>query len=135
MVSQWRSSVNLHNWNTGTPLESHWKNTGSALETHWLPTILSPVAFQCTLGLSSRHTGLPLEYHWLRVEVCPFQDTQYLEALSEHKLSQMLSFRGMQWSSQKKNCQESPSRLMKPKTPQNLTHCSLHHFLYMMKMS
>ena len=33
----------------GTPLEGPWKTTGSTLETHWLPTILSPVAFQCTL--------------------------------------------------------------------------------------
>ena len=47
MVSQWRSSVNLHNWNT---LEDHWKDTGRPLEAHWLSTILSPVAFQCTLG-------------------------------------------------------------------------------------
>ena len=43
---------------------THWKTTGSTLETHWLPTFLSPVAFQCTLGLSSRHTGLPLDCHW-----------------------------------------------------------------------
>ena len=68
MVSQWRSSVNLHNCNT---LEHHWKTIGSTLETHWLPAILTPVAFQCTLG--SRFlahwiaTGLPLDYHWLRV--------------------------------------------------------------------
>ena len=30
-------------------LGTHWKTTGSTLETHWLPTILSPVAFQCIL--------------------------------------------------------------------------------------
>ena len=59
MVFQWRSSVNLHNWNT---LEDHWKATGSTLaliqwhsSVHW--------------GLYSRHTGLPLEDHWLRVRV------------------------------------------------------------------
>ena len=31
-VSQWWSSVNLHNWNT---LEDHWKATGRPLEAHW----------------------------------------------------------------------------------------------------
>ena len=61
VVSQWRSSVNLHigtHWKTtGKPLESHWKTTGSTLaflqwhsSVHW--------------GLSSRHTGLPLDCHW-----------------------------------------------------------------------
>ena len=68
MVSQWRSSVNLHNWNT---LEGHWKTTGSTLATK----IISPVAFQCTLGSKFQAhwiaTGLPLEDHWLRVRVEP----------------------------------------------------------------
>ena len=31
-------------------LDHHWKIIGKTLETHWLPTILSPVAFQYTLG-------------------------------------------------------------------------------------
>ena len=57
VVCQWRSSVNLHNWNT---LEDHWKATGSTLATK----ILSPVAFQCTLGsMCQAHwiaTGRPL---------------------------------------------------------------------------
>ena len=44
VVSQWRSSVNLHNWNT---LEDHWKHTG-----------ISPVAFQCTLGSK-------FQAHWI----------------------------------------------------------------------
>ena len=70
VVFQWRSSVNLHNWNT---LEGHWKTTGSTLGTQWLPTILSPAAFQCTLGTKCQAhwiaTGLPLNYHWLRVRV------------------------------------------------------------------
>ena len=35
VVSQWRSSVNLHNWNT---LEDHWKATGRPLEAHWKHT-------------------------------------------------------------------------------------------------
>ena len=69
-VSQWRSSVNLHNWKI---LEDHWKATGRPLETHWLPIILSPVAFQCTLESKFQAhwiaTGLPLEHHWLRVRV------------------------------------------------------------------
>ena len=57
-------------WNTtGRPLEDHWKHTG----THWIPTILSPVAFQCTLGSKFQThwiaTGLSLEYHWLRVRM------------------------------------------------------------------
>ena len=53
---------------------THENTTGKPLETHWLPTIISPVAFQCTLG-SKRFqahwiaTGLPLNYHWLRVRV------------------------------------------------------------------
>ena len=67
-VSQWQSSDNWHNWNT---LKSHWNATGSTLETHWLPTMLPPVAFQCTLGCKFQThwiaTGLPLNYHWLRV--------------------------------------------------------------------
>ena len=41
--------------------------TGSTLETHWLPTIISPVAFQCTLGsMFQAHwmtTGSTLETH------------------------------------------------------------------------
>ena len=68
MVFQWRSSVNLHNWNT---LEDHWKATGKPLEDHWKHTGISPVAFQCTLGSTFQAhwitTGLPLEDHWLRV--------------------------------------------------------------------
>ena len=52
---------------------THWKATGRPLEMHWLPTILSPVAFQCTLGSKFQAhwivTGLPLNYHWLRVRV------------------------------------------------------------------
>ena len=50
VVLQWQSSANLHNWNTETPQKCHWKTTGSTLETHWLPIMLSPVAFQYTLG-------------------------------------------------------------------------------------
>ena len=50
---------------------THWNTTGRPLETHWLQTILSPVAFQCTLGSKFRAhwiaTGLPLDHHWLRV--------------------------------------------------------------------
>ena len=50
-------------WNTtGKPLEDHW--TGRPPKTHWLPTIISPVAFQCTLGSKFQAhwiaTGLPL---------------------------------------------------------------------------
>ena len=47
VVFWWQSSVNLHNWKT---LEGHWKTNETTLETHCLPTILVPVAFQCTLG-------------------------------------------------------------------------------------
>ena len=68
VVFQWRSSVNLHNWNT---LEDHWKATRKPLEDHWKHTGISPVAFQCTLGSKFQAhwiaTGLPLEDHWLRV--------------------------------------------------------------------
>ena len=68
VVFQWRSSVNLHNWNT---LEDDWKATGKPLEDHWKHTGISPVAFQCTLGSKFQAhwiaTGLPLEDHWLRV--------------------------------------------------------------------
>ena len=50
---------------------THWKATGKPLEAHWLPTIIFPVAFQCTLGSKFQAhwiaTGLPLEDHWLRV--------------------------------------------------------------------
>ena len=37
---------------------THWKTNGSTLETHWLPTFLSPVAFQCTLGSK-------FQAHWI----------------------------------------------------------------------
>ena len=37
---------------------THWKTTGALLEAHWLPTILSPVAFQCTLGSK-------FQTHWI----------------------------------------------------------------------
>ena len=47
MVFQWRSSVNLHNWNT---LEDHWSHT------HTLS--------QCTLA-GPVYTGMSLECHWL----------------------------------------------------------------------
>ena len=47
VIFQCQFDGNLHTWNT---LEDHWKHTGGTLETHWRPTILSPVAFQCTLG-------------------------------------------------------------------------------------
>ena len=60
---------------------THWKTTGKTLEitgrpleAHWLPTIISQVAFQCTLGSKFQAhwiaTGLPLEDHWLRVRLC-----------------------------------------------------------------
>ena len=53
MVSQWRSSVNLHNWNT---LEDHWKATG----THWKHTGYQQLFLQWHSSvhwcLSSRHT-------------------------------------------------------------------------------
>ena len=75
VVSQWRSSVNLHNWNT---LEDHWKATGTPLEHHWKHTGISPVAFQCTLGSEFQAhwiaTGLPLEDHWLRVRETTFSN-------------------------------------------------------------
>ena len=68
VVSQWRSSVNLHNWNTP---EHHWKATGRPLEAHWKHTgyqqIFLPWHSSVHWGLSSRHTGLPLNYNWLRV--------------------------------------------------------------------
>ena len=53
-------------WNTtGKAMEDHWKDT------HWLPTVLSPVAPQCTLGSKFQPhwiaTGLPLSHHRLRV--------------------------------------------------------------------
>ena len=50
---------------------THWKATGRPLEARWLPTIISPVAFQCTLGSKFQAhwiaTGLPLQDHWLSV--------------------------------------------------------------------
>ena len=55
VVFQWRSSVNLHNWNT---LEDHWKATGKPLEDHCKHTGISPVAFQCTLGSK-------FQAHWI----------------------------------------------------------------------
>ena len=70
VVSQWRSSVNLHNRNT---LEDHWKATGRPLEEPWKHTVYQQSFLQwhssIHWGLSSRHTGWPLEDHWLRVRV------------------------------------------------------------------
>ena len=66
---------------------THWNTTGSTLETHWLPTILSPVAFQCTLGSKFQAhriaTGLPLEYHWLRVRAAPRAKSEIDDCFSE----------------------------------------------------
>ena len=95
-----QSFNHLHNWSTledhwsnkftGMPLEPHWlmlapsgkpvliciigtqwRTTGSTLEAHWLPTIISPVAFQCTLGSKFKAQwtafGLPLNHHCPRV--------------------------------------------------------------------
>ena len=54
-------------------LEHHWKATGRPLEAHWLKTIISPVAFHCTLGSEFQAhliaAGLPLNDHWLSVMV------------------------------------------------------------------
>ena len=57
VVSQWQSSVNLHNWNT---LEHHWKCTGyQQFFLQWHSSV--------HLGLNWIATGLPLDYHWLMV--------------------------------------------------------------------
>ena len=94
---QWKSCVNLYNWNilenqwshkyTWMPLEPHWLMLASSgipmliciIGTHWKiigrpledPTILSPVAFQCTLGFFVPGTldcqWIATELHWLSV--------------------------------------------------------------------
>ena len=69
--TQWCSSgapvliciIGTHWKTTGatSTLEDHWKATGRPLEAHWkhwLPTILSPVPFQCTLGSK-------FQAHWI----------------------------------------------------------------------
>ena len=64
VVFQWRSSVNLHNWNT---LEDHWshKYIGMPLEPRWLMLAPSgdPVLI-CIIGTHWNTTGKPLEDHW-----------------------------------------------------------------------
>ena len=66
VVFQWRSSVNLHNWNT---LEHHWGATGRPLEAHWKHACYQQFFLQWHSsehwGLISRHTGLPLDCHWI----------------------------------------------------------------------
>ena len=67
VVFQWRSSVNLHNWNTGRPLEPqvHWDATGTTLadaSTQWCPSG-DPVLI-CIIGTHWKTTGKPLEAHW-----------------------------------------------------------------------
>ena len=60
--TQWCSSgdavltciIGTHWKSTG----NHWNHTGTTLEQHWPPTILSPVAFQCTLGSK-------FQVHWI----------------------------------------------------------------------
>ena len=73
VVSQWRFSVNLHNWNT---LEDPWKATGRLLEAHWKHTRNQQLFLQwhssVHWGLSFRHTGLPLDYHWFRVRAVAY---------------------------------------------------------------
>ena len=60
VVLQWRSSVNLHYWNT---LEDHWshKYTGMPLELHWL--VLAPVVSQWRSSVNL-HNWNTLEHHW-----------------------------------------------------------------------
>ena len=66
VMSQRRSSVNLHNWNT---LEHRWKDTEKPLESHWKHTGYQQFFLQwhssVHWGLNSRHTGLPLDCHWI----------------------------------------------------------------------
>ena len=61
VVSQWQSSVNLHDLNT---LEDHWNITGRPVEAHWKHTGYPKFFLQwhrsVHWGPSSRHTGLPL---------------------------------------------------------------------------
>ena len=80
VVSQWRSSVNLHNWNT---LQDHWKATARPLQDHWEHTGISPVAFQCTLGSKFQAhwiaTGRPLaqgkgEFNFLGMTINEFMN-------------------------------------------------------------
>ena len=56
VVSQWRSSVNLHNWDT---LEHNWKATWRPLEVHWKHTGYQQILLQwhssVHWGLSSSH--------------------------------------------------------------------------------
>ena len=71
VVFQWRSSVNLHNWNT---LEDHWSHryTGMPLEPHWLMLAPSGVPVGSSVNLHNwntledhwKATGRPLEAHW-----------------------------------------------------------------------
>ena len=53
-------------------LQDHWEATGIPLEAPWLPTILTPVAFHCTLGSKFQAhwfaTGFKRNYHWLKVK-------------------------------------------------------------------
>ena len=59
MVSQWRSSVNLHNWNT---LEDNWKATGRQLEDYWEHTGYQQFFLQWHYwGLSAG----TLDCHWI----------------------------------------------------------------------
>ena len=70
VVFQWRSSVNLHNWNTGRPLEPqvHWDVIGTTLadvSTQWCPSG-DPVLI-CITATLERHwkaTERPLKAHW-----------------------------------------------------------------------
>ena len=64
MVSQWRPSVNLHNWNT---LEDHWKANGRPLKAHWKHT-----GFQEFFA-----TGLPLG-QGKGIVSCEYANVQYI---------------------------------------------------------
>ena len=66
VVFQWQSSVNLHNWNTGRPLEPqlNWDATETTLadaSAQWYPSD-NPVLI-CIIGTHWISTGRPLEDH------------------------------------------------------------------------
>ena len=69
VVSQWQSSVHVHNWNT---LEDHWSHryTVMTLEPHWLVLASSGVPGQSSVNLHNWNT---LDDHWNATKSkCPY---------------------------------------------------------------
>ena len=66
VVSQWQSSVNLHNWNT---LDHHWKTTWRPLEAHWNTLATNKSFSSCIAVYTGVYVPGTLDCHWVVTEL------------------------------------------------------------------